>query len=75
MSSIRTVLITGGAGYVGGILTKKLENEGYNVKVVDSLVFGNDGISSLINEKRIEFFNQDHKYKTSFQRLNQTNNC
>ena len=36
MSSIRTVLITGGAGYVGSILTKKLENEGYNVKVVDS---------------------------------------
>ena len=59
MSSIRTVLITGGAGYVGSILTKKLENEGYNVKVVDSLVFGNDGISSLINEKRFEFFNQD----------------
>ena len=36
MSSIRTVLITGGAGYVGSILTKKLENEGYNVVLFDS---------------------------------------
>jgi len=59
MSSLNSILITGGAGYVGSVLVKKLVSLGYNVKVIDSLVFGNDGISSLINEKKIEFFNLD----------------
>ena len=59
MSPLNSILITGGAGYVGSVLVKKLVSLGYNVKVIDSLVFGNDGISSLINEKKIEFFNLD----------------
>ena len=59
MSSFKSVLITGGAGYVGSILTGKLVKENYDVKVVDSLVFGNDGISSLIDDKKIKFFNMD----------------
>ena len=59
MRSINSILITGGAGYVGSVLVRKLVSQGYDVKVIDSLVFGNDGISSLINEKKIEFFNLD----------------
>ena len=54
-----SVLVTGGAGYVGSILTNKLVKQNYNVKVVDSLVYGDAGISSLINDKKIEFFNFD----------------
>jgi len=59
MRSLNSILITGGAGYVGSVLVRKLVNLGYDVKVIDSLVFGNDGISSLINDKKIEFFNLD----------------
>jgi len=59
MTSIQSVLVTGGAGYVGSILTNKLVKKNYDVKVVDSLVYGDAGISSLINEKSIEFFNLD----------------
>ncbi len=52
MPSIQSVLITGGAGYVGSILTNELVKKNYDVKVVDSLVYGDAGISSLINEKK-----------------------
>jgi nucleoside-diphosphate-sugar epimerase len=59
MSYMKSILITGGAGYVGSVLTNKLQKEGFKIKVIDSLVFGNDGISSLIENKKIEFFNLD----------------
>ena len=54
MSSSKSVLITGGAGYVGSILTNKLVEQNYHVKVIDSLVYGDDGISKLINEEKID---------------------
>ena len=59
MISNETILVTGGAGYIGSILTKKLVENNYNVKVIDSLVFGDDGISNLISDKKIEFFKID----------------
>ena len=59
MTSIQSVLVTGGAGYVGSILTNELVKKNYDVKVVDSLVYGDAGISSLIDQNKIEFFNLD----------------
>jgi nucleoside-diphosphate-sugar epimerase len=40
MSSIKNVLVTGGAGYVGHVLTPRLLARGYNVTVYDILYFG-----------------------------------
>ena len=57
--NFNSVLVTGGAGYVGSVLTKKLVEQNFSVKVIDSLVFGDDGISPLIKNKKIEFFNVD----------------
>jgi UDP-glucose 4-epimerase len=37
------VLITGGAGYIGSFMTRRLLDEGYQVVVVDSLERGNEG--------------------------------
>src|SRR5262245_26372533 len=37
---MQNVLITGGAGYVGHVLTPRLLSEGYNVTVYDALYFG-----------------------------------
>ena len=59
MTSIQSILVTGGAGYVGSILTNELVKKNYDVKVVDSLVYGDAGISSLIDQNKIEFFNLD----------------
>jgi hypothetical protein len=35
-----TVLITGGAGYVGCVLTERLLDRGYNVRILDRLYWG-----------------------------------
>ncbi len=37
---MKNVLVTGGAGYVGHVLTPRLLAEGYNVTVYDKLFFG-----------------------------------
>ena len=36
---MKTVLITGGAGYVGTVLTSRLVTAGYNVVVYDAMYF------------------------------------
>ena len=57
MTSFESVLITGGAGYVGSFFKNELVKKKIRVKVIDSLVFGDSGISTLIDSKEIEFFN------------------
>ena len=37
----KNILITGGAGYVGTTLTPMLLDLGYNVTVLDNLIFNN----------------------------------
>lgn len=47
MSDTKTILITGGAGYVGSVLAPKLLARGYKVKIFDNLIFGDSGIESF----------------------------
>ncbi len=41
------ILVTGGAGYVGSILVQKLINNSYDIRVLDSMWFGSQGLNSI----------------------------
>lgn len=44
----RTVLVTGGAGYVGSLVCRRLLARGYRVVVLDNLSFGQESIADLM---------------------------
>jgi len=59
IKSINKVLVVGGAGYLGSVLTRKLLQKGYKVRILDNLSFGDDGIKELYSNKNFEFVNGD----------------
>jgi len=53
------VLITGGAGYLGSVLSQKLLAKGYNVRVMDALWYGNESIEDLKKNENFELIKED----------------
>jgi nucleoside-diphosphate-sugar epimerase len=47
MRPFQTVLVTGGAGYVGAVLVPKLLAKGYRVKVIDLYIYGEDVLAEV----------------------------
>jgi nucleoside-diphosphate-sugar epimerase len=47
MNTTKKVLVTGGAGYVGAVLVPKLLSKGYQVKVIDLYIYGEDVLDSV----------------------------
>jgi nucleoside-diphosphate-sugar epimerase len=58
---VKYVLVVGGAGYIGSVLVRKLLEEQYHVRVLDSLMFGDDAISDLYSDPRFELMIGDFR--------------
>jgi len=53
------ILITGGGGYVGSILSKKLLDKGHHVRVIDTLWYGKETLNESIKSKKFELVEAD----------------
>ena len=56
---VEQVLVTGGAGYVGSVLTPKLLAAGYRVKVLDWCIFGEEALDAVRDHQGLELIRGD----------------
>jgi nucleoside-diphosphate-sugar epimerase len=56
-----TVLLIGGAGYIGSALLPKLVAEGYRVRVLDLLLYGTDPIERYLDHPQVEIARSDFR--------------
>ncbi|MDE2028512.1 MAG: NAD(P)-dependent oxidoreductase [Candidatus Omnitrophica bacterium] len=54
MNQFKTVLVTGGAGYVGAVLVPMLLGKGYRVKVLDLYTYGEDIFDDIKDKSGLE---------------------
>lgn len=53
------ILVVGGAGYLGSALVPMLLNHGYSVRVLDSLLFGNESLKTVEKHPNFELVQGD----------------
>jgi nucleoside-diphosphate-sugar epimerase len=56
---LKTIYVTGGAGYVGTTLVPKLLHEGYNVKVLDLFLFGHSLLDHVKDNPGLDIIKGD----------------
>ncbi len=54
MTKLKSVLVTGGAGYVGSVLVPKLLKAGHRVKVLDLYMYGDDVLASVKDDPNLK---------------------
>ena len=53
------VLLTGGSGYLGSLLARRLLKKGHDVRVLDNFVFGRESLAALSGDGRLELVEGD----------------
>ena len=53
------ILLTGGSGYLGSILSRKLLENGHSVRILDNFLFGTKSIKEIENNKNLEIVKGD----------------
>jgi dTDP-glucose 4,6-dehydratase len=67
--SIRTILVTGGAGFIGSAFVKKALERGYRVVVVDKLTYAGDTRRLTAVMKKVRFYKADICDKQEMRRI------
>lgn len=55
----KRVLVVGGAGYLGSVLTEKLLHRGFRVRVLDSFIYGRRSLDMLSGDENLEIIEGD----------------
>tara|TARA_Y100000310_G_scaffold316318_1_gene367880 strand:+ start:15732 stop:16667 length:936 start_codon:yes stop_codon:yes gene_type:complete len=63
------VLITGGAGYIGSVLTRHLLSKGYQVTVLDDLRYKQNSLVELANNPLFDFIYGDSRDKELLKKI------
>lgn len=59
------VLVTGGAGYIGSVLVRKLLEKGNKIVVLDNLLFGGESLIAILPNPNLNFIKGDIRDKKS----------
>lgn len=60
-TKVEDVLVVGGAGYIGSILTRQLLDAGYRVRVLDLELFGTKSLADVLEHPRLEVMKGDFR--------------
>jgi len=71
----KTILVTGGAGYIGSVLTRQLLEKGYTVRVLDKLMYGGEPIIDLMNYPNFQFVKGDVRVEADVRKALQGVDC
>jgi nucleoside-diphosphate-sugar epimerase len=56
------ILLIGGAGYIGSVMVRKMLQRGYKVRVLDSLLYGEQSIAELYADPNFELIVGDFRH-------------
>ena len=63
------ILITGGAGYLGSVITKRMLDEGHEVIVLDKLIFNQTSLLGYIYTSKFKFIYGDVRNESLLEKL------
>ncbi|MFC1944129.1 NAD-dependent epimerase/dehydratase family protein [Chloroflexota bacterium] len=75
MDGLQSVLVTGGAEYVGSVLVPKLLDKGHRVKVLDLYIYGDDTLDPVKDNPNLEQVKGDIRDRALLERLIPGTDC
>ena len=58
----KNILVIGGAGYIGSALLKYLLDRGYNVRLMDILLYGSEPMKNMMGHPKLEIIRADFRH-------------